>query len=584
MTLAYLPTNEDLFGWRERPIAVEPWEPHTVSHADWPPPYRAVYAWRLQQLERLSNDAAMLAAAKAYYSDWNHAKYFVMDWMDTYNPRKSDMKWVPFIFFQRQEEFFDFLIELIKDQQSGLVEKCRDAGLTWLICAFSVWALLFVPEYAIGWGSRKEDLVDRIGDADSIFEKMRLIMRRLPDCFMPDGFDSKRHATFMKILNPSNGAIIAGEAGDNIGRGGRKSFVAKDESAHYERPEKVEAALGDNTSVQLDVSSVNGLGNVFHRKREAGVDWAPGKRIDPGYTRVFVVDWRDHPEKTQEWYDLRRAKYEREGLLHIFAQEVDRNYSAAIQNTIIEYEWIQASVDAHLQPHLVELFKTELTSNRWSAALDVADEGADTNALVKMQSVIMRHANEWGERDVGVSTRNTIADCRMHKGIKIQYDSIGIGAGVKSEYNRLVEEKIIEPTLLQLVPWNAGAKVIDPYERIIPDDDQSELNINFYGNLKAQAWWSARTRFYKTWRAVKHGVVYPVNELISLDSAMPLIYKLMKELAQPTKGSSSGTLKMIINKKPDGMKSPNIADAAVMALFPLPEDYGIAVQGHYGNV
>ena len=51
----------------------------------------------------------------------------------------------------------------------------------------------------------------------------------------------------MRIVNPQTGASITGESGDNIGRGGRKLCYFKDESAWYERPEKIEAALADNT-------------------------------------------------------------------------------------------------------------------------------------------------------------------------------------------------------------------------------------------------------------------------------------------------------------------------------------------------
>jgi hypothetical protein len=60
-------------------------------------------------------------------------------------------------------------------------------------------------------------------------------------------------------------STATGEAGDNIGRGGRTLGYFKDESAHYEHRDLIEAALGDNTNVQIDISSVNGLGNVFHR-------------------------------------------------------------------------------------------------------------------------------------------------------------------------------------------------------------------------------------------------------------------------------------------------------------------------------
>jgi hypothetical protein len=476
-----------------------------------------------------------------------------------------------------------FLEELDRDGENGLIEKCRDMGATWLLCAYSVKKWLFDPDDATGWGSRKQELLDKLGDPDSIFEKMRLLIKRLPDIWLPDGFRTREHATFMKLINPENGSTITGESGDNIGRGGRKKRVCKDESAHYERPEKIEAALGDNTDIQIDISSVNGLGNVFQRRREAGIDWFPHAEMTPGMVRVFVMDWRDHPEKTQEWYDQRKAKAEREGMQHVFAQEVDRNYSAAIQNTIIAYEWITAAVDAHLKVPCLRVPPPDL----WMAGLDVADEGADRNALALRQWVILRDVREWGERDPGLTARRSIHVLRSHRGIKLQYDSIGVGSNVKSEYNRILDEGkytldgveyLFRRGEVICVPWNAGASVVDPYERSIPFDDQSLYNKDFYENFKAQAWWSIRARFYKTWRAVTFGDTYPADELISLDSSMPLLHQLMKELAQPVSKPSKG-LKTMVDKKPDGTKSPNLADATIQSFFPAPDDVGYAITG-----
>ena len=177
---------------------------------------------------------------------------------------------MPLCLFPRQEDLVLFLHAMLKGQENGLIEKARDMGATWVSCAFSVWLWIYWPGASVGWGSRKEQLVDKIGDPDSIFEKMRMIIQCLPPLFLPAGFRVNDHMTYMKIINPENGATITGEAGDNIGRGGRKLIYFKDESAHYERPEKIEAALADNTRTQIDISSVNGLGNVFHRRRENG--------------------------------------------------------------------------------------------------------------------------------------------------------------------------------------------------------------------------------------------------------------------------------------------------------------------------
>lgn len=566
----------DLFAAQIAADPIMPVRPRALDHTEWPPDYVGVYAWRMRQITLLRANPEMLASAKAYYS--TRPAEFIMHYMDTFDPRNTVVKWMPFIFFHRQLELVQFLHELRNTSEGGLIEKCRDAGATWVSCAYSVWSLLFIPSDAIGWGSRKESLVDKLGDADSIFEKMRLILSRLPDVFLPRGWNARTCASYMKIVNPENGANISGEAGDNIGRGGRKSMYLLDEAAHVARPELIEAALGDNTNVRVDISSVNGVGNVFHRRRESGVDWYPDADLPTGSTRVFVFDWRDHPAKTQEWYDRRKSKFVSEGMAHIFAQEVDRDYSASISNAIIPMDWITAAVDAHLTiPYLA----AEPLPEVWGAGLDVADGGEDRNALTIRQSIIVRSIEEWGERDPGVTTRRTHAACRAHMPIKVQYDCIGVGSSVKSEYNRWVDEGLIDQRQIKFVPWSAGAKVINPYERVIPDDDLSPLNREMFGNFKAQAWWALRTRFYKTWRALTEGTVYSVDELISLDSSMPLLQQLKKELAQPTKGDS-GSLQMIVNKTPNGMKSPNLADSVVQAMFPAPDEAGTVQVGRHG--
>lgn len=563
--------------------------PHALRHDEWPPDYNSVYEWRLRTLHQLVERPEIFLAAKAYYS--THPTEFIMDWMDTYDPRRSPTnnnpslqgeKWIPFVFFTKQNDVIDFFEACSHEQESGLVEKCRDFGLTWLACAYSAWRWLFIRDDAIGWGSRKETLVDRKGDPDSIFEKIRLLLNRIPAIWLPKGFNWARHDTFMKIINPENGAVIAGECGDNIGRGGRRSIYFLDEAAHLERAEKIEAALGDNTNVRIDISSVNGLGNVFHRRREHGIIWQKGIVAEKGYVRVFIADWRDHPLKTQEWYDQRKARYEREGMSHIFAQEVDRNYSAAVSNVIIPYEWVEKSVDAHIKvPYFAQATADNL--GNYIAGLDVADEGNDRNALTIREWVIWRSVEEWGERDPGVTARKALGICREYANkINCQYDCIGVGAGVKTEYNRLVDdENVINRQEIPFIPWNAGAGVERKHERIIPDDEESLKNKDFFANLKAQAWWSLRTRFYKTFKAVTEGVVYPVDELISLDSRMPLLEQLKKELAQPTRGQSS-QLKMLVEKKPNGMKSPNLADSGVMAFFPLSDGSDTDCRGYYG--
>lgn len=506
---------------------------------------------------------AFAAARKFYASGAEGCIAFIEDWATTFDPRNAGSgvpAHMPFIMFRRQRQLVRFIIALIERQESGLVEKARDMGATWILCAISVWLWLFWPGSSVGWGSRKEQLVDRIGDPDSIFEKMRMLIKGLPPEFLPKGLSERDHMTYMKLINPENGATITGEAGDNIGRGGRKLIYIKDESAHYERPEKIEAALADNTRVQIDISSVNGLGNVFHRRRESGVEWYPGDPIVAGRTNVFVMDWRDHPAKTDEWYEKRRAKAIDDGLAHVFAQEVDRNYSASVQGTIIPADWIHSAIDAHVKLQIPE-------TGMWVAGLDVADEGGDLNALAKRKGIVLRYCDSWGENDTGVTARRAVAACRDTLPIELNYDSIGVGAGVKAETNRLAEEGLI-PDGLRLVQWNAAASVLDPEKNVEPGDKQTPLNKDFYANLKAQGWWQLRRRFERTHRAVTQGVKFHPDDLISLPSSLPKLRQLQKELSQAT-ASQGARMRLVVDKSPEGTRSPNLADAVVMAYWPV---------------
>jgi len=572
--------------------------------------YVRIYAWRQMQLNALKQSADLRAGALAYYA--KNPVDFINHWVDTVDPRNAGLPGMltrmPFQLFQRQEDLITFIEWCKLNQRNGLIEKVRTAGATWTYAAYSAHQWRFTAGTAIGWGSRKEQLVDKIGDMDSIFEKIRSVIRGLPSFFWPQGFnpDSDKHMSYMRIVNPENGSTITGEAGDNIGRGGRKTLYFKDESAHYERPDKIEASLSENTRVQIDISSVNGVGNPFHRKRENGVEWAPGVEIEPDKTAVFIFDVFDHPGNTPEWYKARKKKFHDDGLPHVFAQEIDRNYSASVEGIIIPAEYVNACVDAHLylriKDGIVFYDPTASIGERyiddsgpWSGSLDVADGGGDRNAFTARKGVILRRADEWGAPDVGASTRRTIGMCEGFGETVIQYDSIGVGAGVKSEVNRLTEDMRM-PRGLSFVAWVASAKVYRPFDPVIKPppgvqpDKQAMKNVDFYQNFKAQAWWNARMRAHKVWQMVaglqgliedvpiEQTPIYLPEELMSIDSKIPFLGSIKKELSQAV-AIKSTALKLMVDKTPENTRSPNLADSIVMNYFPARANAAKAVVG-----
>jgi phage terminase large subunit len=205
------------------------------------------------------------------------------------------------------------------------------------------------------------------------------------------------------------------------------------------------------------------------------------------------------------------------------------------------------------------------------AGLDVADdtEEGDLNALVTRHGVVLKDAFEWGKRDTGETTRFTATTLQPHLPITIQYDCIGVGAGVKAEANRLkADGKLLNG--MDWAPWNAGAGVLHPERRVIPGDSQSPKNEDFFANLKAQGWWELRLRFERTWRAINDPTyTWTQDQLISLPSTLPLLAQIRKELSQPTRSQTTGTLKMVVDKKPEGTRSPNLGDAIMMCYFPV---------------
>lgn len=506
---------------------------------------------RARRINNMKDNPRLIHGAKVYYN--TRPVEFINDWCTTYDPRNASVKDKPtlmaFKLFPRQVEYVEWLLDRIENKRGGTVEKCRDAGITEVSTAFSVWAWLFMDGFSVGWGSRKELLVDRIGDPDSIFEKLRNKIRFLPSFFLPEGFSETHNFNYMKIVNPLNGNTITGEAGINIGRGGRKSMYFVDESAHMEKQEAVAAALGDNTNCEIHISSVNGM-NLFYKRAKAG-----------GGKDNFIFDWRDDPRKNQEWYDNRKQDAENKGLLHVFSQEVDRDYLAAVQGIMIKPSWLKACIDAHIKLNFDACGITQ-------AGVDASDEGGDIDAITIRKGSVVIDNHNWncaGDHDLSAGNANGYAlACGVDQ---LVYDSIGVGAGFKTAM------KQIEGVNYLVDGWNAGGGVVDPTFRVYEDVEGNEdkrTNKDFFMNAKAQAWWDVRERARKTFMAITNGKEYHPDELLSFDSSrlgMAKIEHLIGELSSPKMQYSNGKVKVESKKemKDREIDSPNDADSLVMA-------------------
>jgi phage terminase large subunit len=510
------------------------------------PDYVAVFEWRLERLNRIRQNPDVLPAMRTYYRD--HPAQFLIDWGCTFDPRNADIglpSFIPFLLFPKQEEFCEWFLERWRNREPGLVEKSRDMGMSWVLVGLAATVCLFTPGVVVGMGSRKETYVDNIGDPKSLFWKAREFIAALPVEFR-GAWDRKQHAPFMRIVFPDTGSSIIGEAGDNIGRGNRTSFYVVDEAAHLERPQLVDASLSATTNCRIDLSSVNGMGNPFAQKR-----WA-------GKLPVFTFHWRDDPRKDNAWYE----KQKRELDPVVVAQEIDINYAASVEGVLIPSEWVQASIDAHVKLGI------EPTGAR-RGALDVADEGRDKNAFCGRHGIKLEYLDEWSGKgsDIFDTVVRAFGICDEHEYGTFLYDGDGLGSGVRGDA-RVINEKrrdegIVERNVEPFRGSASGEGLYDPDGEMVP----KRKNKDFFANSKAQSYWALRIRFQQTYRAVVEGLEVDPDAIISIPAGLKHREKLVAELSQPTYTLNLAG-KVVVDKAPDGTRSPNLADAVMIAFNP----------------
>ncbi|MFL1558589.1 hypothetical protein [Pseudomonas sp. O11] len=507
------------------------------------PDYVQVFEWRTERLSRIRRDPTVLPALRAFYRE-NPAQ-FIIDWGMTADPRNVERGLpasIPFLLFPKQEEWIQWFMDRWKSQEPGITEKTRDMGMSWLTIGLASTVCMFNSGFVVGFGSRKEEYVDKIGSPKSLFDKARTFIRLLPKEFRGT-WDDRKHAPHMRILFPDTGSVITGESGDGIGRGDRTSFYIVDESAFLERPQLVDASLSATTNCRQDISTPNGMGNSFAQRRHSGK------------IKVFTFHWRDDPRKDDAWY----AKQVDELDPVTVAQEIDINYSASVEGVLIPSAWVQAAIDAHKKLGITP------TGARYGA-LDVADEGRDLNAFAGRHGVLLDYLQPWSGKggDIFQTVQRAIRICEENDYGRFNYDADGLGAGVRGDARVINEQrKLAGQRVINAEPFRGSGEVFKPDGEMVA----KRKNKDFFMNLKAQSWWALRIRFQNTYRAVVLGMEFKPDEIISIDSTLEHRAALVTELSQPTYHINVAG-KVVVDKAPDGTKSPNLADGVMISYSP----------------
>lgn len=525
---------------------------------DWKnPDYAAIIRARIDNLDNLTD----VDELKEYYRrDGSTIADFISDWGWVYEPRNPEIGLpavIPFVLFPKQREWIEWVYDRWRARQPGLCEKSREVGVSWLSVAFSVALCTLFEGVSVGFTSYKDTYVDKIGEPKSLLQKARMFIARLP-APLQAGWVEWRDAPLGKIVFPHTGSAIGGEVGKEVGRGDRRSLYFVDEFAHFEHPELVNYALSQTTNCRIDMSSVKGMNNAFAQRR-----WG-------GKINVFIFDWRDDLRKDDEWYRLLSAP-ESEGGRGLddvtIAQEIDRDYGASVSGIVIPSAWVRSALGARQKLGIAPCGPKQLS-------LDVADEGRDKNALCLSQGIDILSSQERVGKgsDIYETVEWAFEEADENEVDIVEYDADGLGAGVRGDA-RVVNQKRNQAgmRLVNFVGFRGSEAVIDP-DGVVEgtlgrEGDKGRTNKDMFANRKAQGWWELRRLFRNTHRWIANGNECSPDQIISIDPNGANAMKLVSELSQPTFGLNPAG-KIVINKSPDGMPSPNLADAAMIRYSP----------------
>jgi phage terminase large subunit len=277
---------------------------------------------------------------------------------------------------------------------------------------------------------------------------------------------------------------------------------------------------------------------------------------------IVVVNWRHNPwwnkeqERLRSWdfNNLPRAKYD-----WIW----EGKFLDTVDDAIIEAEWFDACVDAHVKLGFEPLGQERI-------AYDPADSG-DAKAVCWAHGSVIKDVqkNEAGLVDTATDWATTYTierkpDC-------FTWDADGLGMGLKRQIAQAFEGK---PISVEAFRGSEGADNPDRiYDRIEAEVKDPKTNKETFINKRAQYYWMLRDRMKRTYQAVEHGKLTSPDELISFSSEIKDLQALRSEICRiPRKYNGSGRIQLM--SKPDmksklEISSPNMADAVMMCMRPV---------------
>jgi len=322
--------------------------------------------WELERERMMNKCLRDPKTLKAFVEECKENPIFWMQYTAwAYDPRKNAASIEePFIPWEFQEEAIEHLVNSLQRAQNEnlfreniVIDKARDMGASFVVLYVFQWFWQFHGSSFI-IGSRKEEEVDKIGDMDTPFEKLRFNIIRQPEFLLPPGFDiqskkfSKERLLSTKPPGEGGAQIVGESSNENFGRGGRALAAFCDEMPKWEFDEQSWRSLSGTVKVRIAVGTPDGPFNKFAKMVHPEF-CSPGEK--PEKVTHIRFHWYRHPDRCEglevrngqawsPWLEMMQSNNDAETM----AKEYLLDYNSSQKGRLFE----SFNEDIHCDPEL----------------------------------------------------------------------------------------------------------------------------------------------------------------------------------------------------------------------------------------
>jgi phage terminase large subunit len=344
------------------------------------------------------------------------------------------------------------------------------------------------------------------------------------------------------------------------------------------------------TAKDYDHAKLHGINLNEIKKPEIWITMNRGSRSDPIAKRyleraeqalercdyyeddaVMVVQV-NYPDMPPDWFAASGLEEERADDFKMLSRAQYNHkwhggYLETVENAIIQEEWFDACIDAHLKLGFEAKGIDVVT-------FDPADSG-DAKGLVHRKGSVIVEAIEKHDGDVNEACDWSLGYAHDVKADEYIWDADGLGLSLRRQINEALAGKKIT-----IGAFHGQGEVTNPnliYQSITSEQSRAKTNRETFRNKRAQKYIEVRDRCYRTYRAVMDKTYPDPATLISFSSKITHLKKLKTELCRiPRVPNGQGLIQLMSKEqmKSKGIPSPNLADPVMMSF----DDSGLQSQ------